>query len=297
MRNRGVSRLIALPDGRTLIVWDGGDPAGVPIVFHHGTPSGRLQAVLGTEAAARQRVRLVSFDRPGYGSSTDTPPSLASVGRDSLHVTNALGLDRLAVLGASGGGPFAIAAALADPERVRAVGIAAGVGPWRTIEPPDPDDPDAPHLALADAGDVAGALAGFRKQGHTAFDHMLTLDDDALVDEFFAGAPEGDTDWIDAQTRLDWAADSRDALQTYDGYARDNVAWGAEWDIDPAELRVPTLLWYGERDRLVSPAHGHWHAERIAGSTLTIRPGKGHGGTIFEYWDDMFGQLRDLVLR
>ena len=108
------------------------------------------------------------------------------------------------------------------------------------------------HLALADAGDVAGALAGFVRQGHTAFDQMLTLADDALVDEFFADAPSGDTDWIDAQTRIDWAGDSRDALETYDGYARDNVAWGAAWDIDPTELKVPTLLWYGERESAFS---------------------------------------------
>ena len=124
--------------------------------------------MLGAKAAHRQGVRLVSFNRPGYGRSTDSPPSLASVGLDSLHVTEALGITAFAVLGVSGGGPYALATGLADPERVRAVGVAAGIGPWRLIEPSDEQNPDLPLLALADAGDVSGALTGFRAQGGIA---------------------------------------------------------------------------------------------------------------------------------
>jgi pimeloyl-ACP methyl ester carboxylesterase len=289
------SRLVHVPDGRVLDVWEGGGPDGVPIVFHHGTPSGRLQAILGAKAAHRQGVRLVSFSRPGYGRSTDSPPSLASVGLDSLHVTEALGITSFAVLGVSGGGPYALATGLADPERVRAVGVAAGIGPWRLIEPSDEQNPDLPLLALADAGDVSGALTGFRAQGGIAYDRMLELVDDAMVEEFFRDAPDADIRWLDAETKMHWAADLRDALQTYDGYARDNVAWGADWDIDPWRLGVPTWIWHGDLDRMVPPSHGQWLAARIPNSTFVIRPSKGHGGTIFEHWDDMLATLRDAV--
>lgn len=291
-----ISRLIDLPDGRAIVVWEGGQPDGVPVVFHHGTPSGRLQALLGADAARRQGVRLISFNRPGYGRSTDTPPSLASVGLDTVRVIDELGADEFAVLGASGGGPYALATGLADPARVRAVGVAAGVGPWRLIDPPESDDPDRPLLALADAGDVVEALNGFRAQGSVAFGRMLELVDEAMVKEFFRDAPEGDVDWLDTAAKSRWAADLRDALLNYDGYARDNVAWGGDWDIDPACLRVPSWLWYGDLDRMVAPTHGHWLAERIPDSTLVIRPGKGHAGTIFEFWDDMLATLRDQVL-
>jgi pimeloyl-ACP methyl ester carboxylesterase len=291
------SRVVRVPDGRVLHVWEGGKPGGVPIVFHPGTPSGRLQAVLGTEAAHRQDVRLVSLNRPGFGRSTQTPPSLASVGFDTLRVADALGIDEFAVLGVSGGGPYALATGLADPNRALAVGVAAGIGPWRLIEPPDMDDPDGPLLALADAGHVDAALQGFRAQGAIAYGRMLRLSDDAMVAEFFADAPEGDTDWLDPTARKRWAADFRDALQSYDGYARDNVAWGGQWDIDPGDLQVPTWLWYGESDRIVPPSHGHWLEQHIPGARLMIRPGKGHGGTIFEHWDDMLATLRDQVAK
>jgi len=253
--------------------------------------------VLGAEAACRHSVRLISFNRPGYGQSTDTPPGLASVGVDTLRVADALSVDEFAVLGASGGGPYALATGLADPGRVQGVGIAAGIGPWRLIDTPTSEDPDLPLLALADAGDVTGALEGFRGQGSVAYGRLLGMDDEAMVDEFFDDAPPSDLEWLDTAAKRNWAADLRDALQTNDGYARDNVAWGAGWDIDPASLRVPTWLWYGDEDGIVAPSHGQWLADRIPGSTLVIRPGKGHGGTIFEHWDDMLAVLSDQVQR
>lgn len=297
MRAEVARRVVTAPDERSLDVWEGGDPDGVPVLFHHGTPSGRLQAMLGADAASRQGARLVSFSRPGYGRSTNTPPGLASVGLDALRVADALGVDEFAALGASGGGPYALATGLADPERVRAVGIAAGVGPWRLIDPPLGDDAERPLLALADAGDVLGALQGFRSQASLAYDEMLELDDEDMVEAFFEGAPEADTGWLDPEARQHWAADLRDALCSYDGYARDNVAWGGDWDIDLARIVAPCWLWYGELDRLVSPSHGQWLAQRIPGSVLVIRSNKGHGATIFEYWDDMLATLRDQVLR
>lgn len=287
------SQLLEFTDGRSVAVWEGGDPHGVPVVFHHGTPSSRLQGRLGSEAARELGVRLVSFNRPGYGASTDTPPSLASVGLDTLLVADALGIGEFAVLGASGGGPYALATGLADPSRVRAVGLAAGIGPWRLVEPPaaDDDDPDLRLLARADAGDVEGALDGFRRQGRIAFDGMVALPDEDLVDEFTRGAPVEDSRWLTPEMKRWWTADLRDALQTYDGYARDNVAWGAEWDIDPTAVEVPTWLWYGETDRMVPASHGRWFADRIPGSTLAILPG-GHGTTTFGRFAEILAELK-----
>jgi pimeloyl-ACP methyl ester carboxylesterase len=280
---------LTLDDGRTVVAWEGGAPDSVPILFHHGTPSGRLQARLGAAVARRLGIRLVSFNRPGYGESTDTAPGLASVGEDTLRVADALDLREFAVLGVSGGGPYALATALADPERVRAVGLAAGVGPWRLIEPPDATDPDLPLLALVDAGDVSGALEGFRAQGRAEFDQLLELADGPMIAEFFRGAPAADIEWLDEGL---WAEDLRDALRSYDGYARDNVSWGGPWDIDPGALRTPVWLWYGADDRLVPPSHGTWLADRIPQATLVVHAGEGHGRTTFTHWETMFSALR-----
>lgn len=291
------SRLVELSGDRVVELWEGGDAAGVPVVFHHGTPSGRLQARLGEEAARRLGVRLVSFNRPGYGRSTDTPPSLASVGGDTLAVADALGIEYFAVLGASGGGPYALATGLADQRRVRAVGLAGGVGPWRLVEPPDPTNPDLPILELADAGDIEGALKGFRDEAGGSYVKLLALPDPAMTEEFFDGVAEEHAGWLTEENKRLFGLDLRDTLRSYDGYARDNVAWGGDWDIDPAHLEVPTWLWFGDLDRMVPPSHGRWFADRIPNSILVARTGKGHGSTLFEYWDDMLTTLRHQLTR
>lgn len=127
---------LTLPDGRPLRVWAGGDPGGVPVIYFHGTPSSRLQAVSGGDAAARQGVRLIAANRPGYGAAPDAPSSLSSVAQDTLALADSLRLGRFVVLGVSGGGPYALACGALAPERVAAVGVAVGIGPWRLIDPP-----------------------------------------------------------------------------------------------------------------------------------------------------------------
>jgi pimeloyl-ACP methyl ester carboxylesterase len=276
---------VVLSGERVVEVWEGGDPGGRVVVYHHGTPAGRLQAVLWDEVAVRHGVRLVSLSRPGYGRSTDTPPSLMSVGEGTLAVADALGVGEFEVVGVSGGGPYAVATGLLAPRRVRAVHLLAGTGPWRLIEPPAESDPDAPILARADAGYVAGALEGFREQAAGEFDELLSLGHDELLARLFDDVPEAEL--ADQESRLRWAADTRDALSSYDGFARDNVAWGGAWDIDPTQLAVPARLWYGDADRMVPASHGHWFAERIPQSTLVVRPGEGHLGMVFGHWDEI----------
>ena len=287
---------INLPDGRPLSVWTGGDPGGVPVVYLHGTPSSRLGAVSGHDASVRQGVRLIAANRPGYGAAPDVPTSLSSVAEDTLALADVLGLSRFAVLGVSGGGPYALACGALAPERVVAVGVAVGIGPWRLIDPPGTNPEDRAVLELADAGDIEAALAACRRSAAADFASMLELDDDAMMDDFIRPVPEKERALFTPQLRAVWAADLREALTSYDGYARDNLAWGGDWDLDLAAVSSPTWLWYGDQDRMVPVDHGRWLHERIALSTLVIRPGAGHGGAIYPFWDDIFTTLRGAVL-
>jgi len=288
---------ISLPDGRPLSVWSGGDQGGVPVIYLHGTPSSRLLAAAGDDAAVRQGVRLIAANRPGYGAAPDGPTSLTSVAEDTLALADCLGLNRFAVLGVSGGGPYALACGALEPARVAAVGVAAGIGPWRLIDSPGTNPEDRAALELADAGDVEAALAAFRGSATQEYASMLELDDDAMMDEFIRPVPERERVVVfTPQMRSWWAADMREALTSYDGFARDNLAWGGDWDIDLASVESPTWLWYGDEDRLVPVDHGRWLHERIAHSTLVIRPGCGHGRAVFPFWDHMLLTLRGAVL-
>jgi pimeloyl-ACP methyl ester carboxylesterase len=287
----GEDRLLALADGRTVACWEGGDPAGSAVLFHSGTPSGRLQAALGHEAAVRAGVRLVSFNRPGYGASSNLPPGLAQVGLDGLEVLDQYGVDRFAVLGVSGGGPYALATGLADQARVAAVGVAAGIGPWVDLDEPLPDDRERALVERGSAGDAeaVAALAALAAEEFAWFSPDLT--DEEIVAGFFAGVPAGAIAWLDAPTSIRWAADMRDALARYDGYVRDGLSWGSSWDLDLGGLRVPCHLWYGGADQIVAPSHGVWLSEQVPSAHLVIRPGEGHGTTAFVHLEEMLRTL------
>ena len=101
-------------------------------------------------------------------------------------------------------------------------------------------------------------------------------DDLARVDTFFAGVGEGSRLVHDPAYRALWADNLRTVEDSPHGFAFDNLAWGATWDIDPRDIVSPTLLWYGELDKPCPHAHGQWYADRIAGSELVILPGEGH---------------------
>src|SRR5829696_7089689 len=104
-----------LPDGRRLVVHDApvlDDREDLTLIWHHGSPqTGALFEPLLSLATAR-RVRLVAYARPGYGgSSASSGRDVASAAADVEQVADALGIGRFATMGASGGGPHALACA------------------------------------------------------------------------------------------------------------------------------------------------------------------------------------------
>jgi pimeloyl-ACP methyl ester carboxylesterase len=123
---------VPVDDGRILRAYDNGlsGEKGV-VVWHHGSPqTGALLEPL-LVAAAERGIRLLSYARPGYAGSSRLPGrNVASAARDVEDVADAFGVERFAVMGASGGGPHAIACAALAPERVSGVVSLAGPAPF-----------------------------------------------------------------------------------------------------------------------------------------------------------------------
>src|SRR4051794_18960653 len=103
-----------------------GDPAGFPVVFHNGTPCSRLLPDWWDSLAKARGLRIVCFDRPGYGNWPAQPGrTVLDVVAATARAADMLGIDRFVSWGASGGVPFAIGCAAVLGERVPAV---VGVG-------------------------------------------------------------------------------------------------------------------------------------------------------------------------
>ena len=114
-----MDRIVDTADGRRLAVEEDGDSSGVPVLVHNGTPNSRLLYKHHVADAAARGIRLISYDRPGYGGSTPAPGrTVADCADDVRAICAALKIDRLATWGVSGGGPHVLACAALLPDLV-----------------------------------------------------------------------------------------------------------------------------------------------------------------------------------
>src|SRR5215212_5972055 len=122
---------LELGDGRTLHVYDTyGADRRLAVFWHHGTPNIGAPPEPLFAAAEELGIRWVSYDRPGYGGSTPyRDRDVASAADYVSCVADALGVDRFAVVGHSGG-PHALACGVLLPERVLGVVSVAGMAPF-----------------------------------------------------------------------------------------------------------------------------------------------------------------------
>jgi pimeloyl-ACP methyl ester carboxylesterase len=281
-----------MADGREIEYLEVGDPGGKPVVHLHGTPGTAGSAALLADAARRNDVRLLAVSRSGYGRSTTTPPGLESVAWDVGELASGLGVDEFAVLGVSGGGPFALATAAAMPARVRRVLIAAGQGPVHLLAPQHLEPDDVQALDLLAAGDVDGAVALVTAEAGRHFDALRSLPPDEFAAAMRGNAPPSEH-YFDTRPdeRAVFAADFRRGIERYDGFVRDNLSWLGPWDFDLADVVAPVDLYYGDSDAMVPATNGEWLAKRLPRATLSVLSGAGHGDITFGLGERLFAVL------
>ena len=267
---------VTLPDGRTLRVHDEGDPDGHAVVVHHGTPScGRLHPHAIDDARAR-RIRLIGFDRAGYGGSSANPGrSFANAAADVSDLLDILGADRFATWGHSGGGPHALACAALLPDRCVAAATLASVGPYG-VEGLDwlagmgEGNVEVFELILAGGKELEEAIvrsqaelfgAGPEELRQAMLTILSPLDQEVMTAEF--------AEW-------NFRVMSEGAAERIEGWRDDNLAAVKPWGFELSDIRVPVLLLQGTEDLMVPPAHGRWLAERIPGVEAKISETEGH---------------------
>jgi pimeloyl-ACP methyl ester carboxylesterase len=257
---------IASPDGRTLAVAEWGDPSGRPLIAIHGTPSGRLSRWRDQTIYARAGVRRITFDRAGYGLSTRRPGrTVSDIVDDVATIADALGIDRFAVTGRSGGGPHSLACAALIPNRVLRCAAVVAVAPFDAegldwFAGQTPGNVTEGKLALAGEAPLRVKLEADRR---TMLDRIAGGATDTLPDDYKLSESDRREQ---AKDREVLAEVLPDALRPgVDGWVDDDLAFVAPWGFDVASIAVPTSLWYGRADTLVPAAHGDWLAGHIPG--------------------------------
>jgi pimeloyl-ACP methyl ester carboxylesterase len=278
---RTVAQTIPTKDKRTLDVHEAGDPAGFPVLFHHGTPAAGLPYEPHSELAREQGIRLIGYDRPGYGSSTRAKNRrVEDCVADVTEIADTLHLDRFAMWGISGGGPHALACAALCDDRLKAVASLAAVAPYGAagldwLEGMGEEN----HVEFGKALDGEEALRDYCAQ--TA-DEMLSAKPEELVqllDSLLGPEDRSALTGRFAEYVLD--CDRHGLAQGVDGWIDDDFAFIEPWGFELGEISRPVLLLHGEDDRFVPVSHGHWLAARIPDVDARIDPADGHL-TLFE---------------
>ena len=275
MANAGANaQSLRLPDGRRLGYAEYGARDGRPLLFFHGTPGACSMAGFAQEIAQQQGVRIIAPERPGFGRSDFQQRRRIGEWADDVAVlADALGLDRFAVAGVSGGGPYVAACASKLPDRVRVAGIVSGMGPLD--ESRVKAAVGAGHRATFGLirlapwlGRTVMALAALavRRFPQHALDPVATLL--PASDRAILARPE---------VRAALADDLIEGLRAGGrGTAHELVLFSRPWDFAPEEIRVPMHLWHGEADVQVPVAIARRLAARIPTCRARFVSGAGH---------------------
>jgi pimeloyl-ACP methyl ester carboxylesterase len=290
--------VVTTGDGRHLSVEVTGDLDGRPVFLLHGTPGSRLGPRPRSQLLHRLGVRLISFDRPGYGGSDRLPGRrVADAAADVALIADTYGHEHFAVVGRSGGGPHALACAALLPERVSRALVLVGLAP-----------------RYADGLDWSGGMADSNMDAYASTEDWLereliarltTAADNVRVDpsSLIAGLQGEMTDYdrrvvADAGIRMLLMQAHAEALrESAHGWIDDVRAFRAEWGFDPATVSIPVLLWHGEADMFSPVSHSRWLGARIRDSTVVVKPDAAHFDALPAFPDLLQWLIADLPSR
>jgi pimeloyl-ACP methyl ester carboxylesterase len=266
------SHQVPLRDGRTLAVEDRGPIDAPAVIAHHGTPSCRLDVPAGPASPERIGARVITFDRPGYGLSSNLPGrTVGDAAANAEAIADALQIECFATIGVSGGGPHALATAALLPDRVTRVCVSVGLGP---VESADFD------LAAGMPDETLEEIRATRAGPDVLRAHVARHSDPAHgLDAWLEQLPPSDQEVLARPSvrAVEEAIAHEWQRVSIEGWVEDSLAFFARpWGFAVPDIGQPTLLLYGEADVLVPLAHGQALARLISRSHLVTVPGGGH---------------------
>jgi pimeloyl-ACP methyl ester carboxylesterase len=293
MSRRTTQRMARTPDGRTLAVEEAGDPCGHPVLVHFGMPNSRHLYSGEADDAARRGLRLIGYDRPGYGGSTPHPGrAVADCAVDVRAICETLGIGKLTMWGGSGGGPHVLACAALLPGLVTAVAALASVAPY----PADgldwftgigEDDGADFRLTLTNPD---AARAGLEKQRAEA----LAASPGTMAEQLKSVFPPAEAAVLTGELAEYITQVMQEGLAPgIEGLWEDSLAFMTPWGFELAGICVPVLLMHGRDDRSVPISHSQWLSARIPGAETRLLDNEGHLSLLVNRMGEIHAWLAD----
>jgi pimeloyl-ACP methyl ester carboxylesterase len=295
-RRRSVAVRDAVPEGRAIRLADGrdlgyveyGDPDGRPVLFFHGFGSSRLVRHPDDSIATSLGLRMIAPDRPGIGLSTPKPGRrMVDWPDDVRQLVDALGIRTFTILAWSGGAPYALACAVAMPDRVQLCGLVSGAAPLAGAR-----GPDYMHAGLWTAVRAADHAPWMVRLAMWKWGRGQRRD----PERHLAAAVERmvEADRVIMRDPALRALMVRNATELYRqgrrGLYDEALVLARPWGFDPEDVPVPVLLWHGGHDRTVPPAMGRHMARVLPDCRAVFYPGEGHH-LVYDRWREILTTL------
>jgi pimeloyl-ACP methyl ester carboxylesterase len=252
------SQFVDLGGGLTVHVRDEGKRDGPVLVLLHGS-NASVQTWEPWVARLGGKYRIISYDQIGHGITGPNPTDDYSVNAfvDVLdRLVLKMGVSRFALAGNSMGGGIALSYAMAHPDKLTA-------------------------LVLVDAGGAPDAKPsslpiGFRIARMPVINRLAeVITPRSLIEKSVRQTVSNQAIVDDKMVDRYWD------LLLYPGNRR---ATGLRFSTlrkqtnekAVAAIKIPTLILWGEEDKLIPVSAGRWFAKTIPGSTLITYPGIGH---------------------
>jgi pimeloyl-ACP methyl ester carboxylesterase len=277
---------LVVPDGRRLEGWASASVSRAAVLMHVGTPSAGVPWAPWVAAADDRGLRYVTYSRPGYAGSGRHPGrAVADCAADVSAIADALGLDRLHVIGWSGGGPHALACAALLPGLVVSTATIAGVAPFAAdgldwLDGMADENRDEFGAAL----DGPDALEPFLRREAGAIDpraETIAAALGGLVTAVDRRALEGPGDDSLAAHLASLMAEAFSAGIW--GWHDDDLAFTRDWGFALDRIAVPVTVWQGRQDAMVPFAHGEWLSRHVRGAKPMLIGDEGHLSLVLRF--------------
>jgi pimeloyl-ACP methyl ester carboxylesterase len=261
------SQFVAIGDGVTVHLRDEGPKDAPAIVLLHGS-NADLHTWEPWVAALKGQYRVIRFDQVGHGLTGPDPAhdySRDNYVADVLEVADKLGLGRFILGGNSMGGKHALAFAVAHPDRVAGLVLVDGSG-----------GPMLPQKEDKGRKDTGGGNIGF-KIAQTPGINLLVeqITPRSLIAQSLEQSVSVKAVVTEAAVDRYWEllrypGNRRATLKRF-GYAYEPLT-----EAEIAAVTTPTLILWGEEDRLIPVAAGQWLAKTMPNAQLVVYPAIGH---------------------
>lgn len=279
------SLVLRLADGRRIGYAEYGDPEGESVLAMHGTPGSRFMFALTDKAARERGLRIIAPERPGYGlSDFRRKDGLVRAADDMSAFAYALGLRRFAVIGVSGGGPYAVATAAAMAEQVALLALISPVGPIAECQSKIRMS-KLHRLIFTKIGRSAPSGATF----FWSLRHIVRYAPDLAYRGLMQRvAPSDRAVLLRGEVKANLQTALREGLRPgINGARQDLRLFCAPWGLKLEEIDVPSIIWQGSDDTIVPPGAAYHLAEALPNCRLDVVQGGGH------YW--VFGEFHRVL--